>query len=193
MTGEKSPACTSAFLFPSQIAEPSPSAGLTAWSSWKGVGFRGDWGDARREKGASRSPCAALNACANMGVLDSSGRHLTPMELSAAICYTYSSSSFSRLFLLLSLMTFPVLLPSRPQTSPQLSPSNSSPPSSLSGATVAGSTSTTSQRTTLSNTTVLSPAKTFRLPGRRRRYRRRRGCRRRGCSICTSPKARRRR
>ncbi|GAA5875504.1 hypothetical protein JCM8547_001684 [Rhodosporidiobolus lusitaniae] len=63
---------------------------LWAWASWKGTGYQGDWPEPRLEKGWSRSPCAALNALANQGVLPRNGRHITPMELSAAISRAYN-------------------------------------------------------------------------------------------------------
>ncbi|GAA5829425.1 hypothetical protein JCM11251_005044 [Rhodosporidiobolus azoricus] len=63
---------------------------LWAWSHWRGIGHRGDWGEPQLKNEYSRSPCAALNALANHGVLPRDGRHITPAQMSAAIQYSYN-------------------------------------------------------------------------------------------------------
>ncbi|GAA5937807.1 hypothetical protein JCM10213_001899 [Rhodosporidiobolus nylandii] len=71
--------------------ERSP-AWLWAYSHWRGIGHRGAWGESYLEKGASRSPCPALNALANHGALPRNGRHITPAQMSSAIQYSYNLS-----------------------------------------------------------------------------------------------------
>ncbi|GAA5877770.1 hypothetical protein JCM16303_000231 [Sporobolomyces ruberrimus] len=63
---------------------------LWQWTNWNGVGHQGDWGIIRLDKGASRSPCPALNALANAGVLPRDGRNITQHQLSAAISRSYN-------------------------------------------------------------------------------------------------------
>ncbi|GAA5967176.1 hypothetical protein JCM11641_000462 [Rhodosporidiobolus odoratus] len=63
---------------------------LWAWTHWQGIGARGAWGDSHLEQGASRSPCPALNALANHGVLPRDGCHITPFQMSVAIQYSYN-------------------------------------------------------------------------------------------------------
>ncbi|GAA5884457.1 hypothetical protein JCM6882_005259 [Rhodosporidiobolus microsporus] len=63
---------------------------LWAWTHWRGIGYRGDWGQPRLEKDYARSPCAALNALANHDILPRNGRHITPAQMSAAIQYSYN-------------------------------------------------------------------------------------------------------
>ncbi|BGP14550.1 hypothetical protein JCM10213v2_002499 [Rhodosporidiobolus nylandii] len=72
--------------------ERSP-AWLWAYSHWRGIGHRGAWGESYLEKGASRSPCPALNALANHGALPRNGRHITPAQMSSAIQYSPSGGT----------------------------------------------------------------------------------------------------
>ncbi|GAA6005776.1 hypothetical protein JCM11491_004005 [Sporobolomyces phaffii] len=65
---------------------------LWEWSNWKGAGSGGDWGIVQIPDGASRSPCPALNALANVGVLPRDGRNITQSQLSAAISRAYNLS-----------------------------------------------------------------------------------------------------
>lgn len=71
-------------------------SGLWEWSNWKGAGSGGDWGIVQIPDGASRSPCPALNALANVGVLPRDGRNITQSQLSAAISRAYSKLSLTR-------------------------------------------------------------------------------------------------
>ncbi|GAA5874034.1 hypothetical protein JCM1840_006125 [Sporobolomyces johnsonii] len=65
---------------------------LWQWTNWRGIGHNGNWGDSRLEPGWSRSPCPALNALAQCDILPRDGRHLTPMQCSAALARAYNLS-----------------------------------------------------------------------------------------------------
>ncbi|GAA5961114.1 hypothetical protein JCM21900_002805 [Sporobolomyces salmonicolor] len=62
------------------------------WTNWRGIGHSGDWGDSRLEPGWSRSPCPAINALAQCDILPRDGRHITPMQCSAALARAYNLS-----------------------------------------------------------------------------------------------------
>ncbi|GAA6059333.1 hypothetical protein JCM10212_005913 [Sporobolomyces blumeae] len=63
---------------------------LWQWTNWRGIGHQGDWGHIGLDAGASRSPCPALNALANAGVLPRDGRDITQAQLSSAISRAYN-------------------------------------------------------------------------------------------------------
>ncbi|GAA5842823.1 hypothetical protein JCM3766R1_007174 [Sporobolomyces carnicolor] len=65
---------------------------LWQWTNWRGIGHQGDWGIIRVDDGVSRSPCPALNALANSGILPRDGRNITQHQLSAAISRAYNLS-----------------------------------------------------------------------------------------------------
>uniref|UniRef100_A0A0K3C574 BY PROTMAP: gi/472588368/gb/EMS25840.1/ chloroperoxidase-like protein [Rhodosporidium toruloides NP11] gi/647396159/emb/CDR38182.1/ RHTO0S03e05270g1_1 [Rhodosporidium toruloides] n=1 Tax=Rhodotorula toruloides TaxID=5286 RepID=A0A0K3C574_RHOTO len=65
---------------------------LWSWTHWSGLLRKGKISQPMYEEGWSRSPCPALNALANHGIIPRDGRHLTPSQLSSAIQYAYNLS-----------------------------------------------------------------------------------------------------
>ncbi|KAH9821491.1 hypothetical protein DFH28DRAFT_1092545 [Melampsora americana] len=67
---------------------------LNQWSVWKGIGPDGRWAEVNlyEAKNGSRSPCPALNALANHGIINASGRDLTFHQITSAAARAYNCS-----------------------------------------------------------------------------------------------------
>ncbi|KAG0139664.1 hypothetical protein CROQUDRAFT_726489 [Cronartium quercuum f. sp. fusiforme G11] len=66
------------------------------WSTWDGIDHDGNWGEVKvgklKKENYSRSPCPAINALANHGIIKRSGRNLSFHEIASAISRTYNLS-----------------------------------------------------------------------------------------------------
>ncbi|ORY88809.1 hypothetical protein BCR35DRAFT_350729 [Leucosporidium creatinivorum] len=71
---------------------------ITYITHWEGIGHDGRWEHSfetpPQGEGAmwSRCPCPAINAMANHGIIPRDGRHITPIQLAAAVHNTYNLS-----------------------------------------------------------------------------------------------------
>ncbi|EGG06162.1 uncharacterized protein MELLADRAFT_87309 [Melampsora larici-populina 98AG31] len=67
---------------------------LNQWSVWKGLGPDGRWAEVNlyEAKEGSRSPCPALNALANHGIINPSGCELTFHQITSAAARAYNCS-----------------------------------------------------------------------------------------------------
>ncbi|KAG0151622.1 hypothetical protein CROQUDRAFT_36573 [Cronartium quercuum f. sp. fusiforme G11] len=69
---------------------------LKWWSVWDGVCEDGKWKEAKMDDATqvSRGPCPGLNALANHGIINYSGRDLSFHQIASAISRTYNVSPF---------------------------------------------------------------------------------------------------
>ncbi|KAH9814557.1 hypothetical protein DFH28DRAFT_1082765 [Melampsora americana] len=92
-----------------KVLGPESPHWLRVWSVWDGVYLDGKWKEVNVEEAnnGSRSPCPALNALANHGIINPSGRDLSFHQITSALSRTYNLSPTLAMQLLLG--AYPIL------------------------------------------------------------------------------------
>lgn len=92
-----------------KVLGPECPEWLRIWSVWDGIYLDGKWKEVNVEEAnnGSRSPCPALNALANHGIINPSGRDLSFHQITSAISRTYNLSPTIAMQLLLG--AYPIL------------------------------------------------------------------------------------